>query len=88
MKLQLTKGMFGDVIGQIGDETDNVKTILEHIFNWKSDENNRRHYKVETYDRLLFDDKNNQIAIDFGDYATFMLITDVSDEKKEQFINV
>ena len=88
MKLFLTNGMFGDHLKQIGDDTDDVKRILEHIFAWKHNDDNCREYKVESYDRLIFDDKNNRIAIDFGDYMTFMLIEDVSLDERTQFMNV
>lgn len=83
MKLHLTRGMFGDKIVEIGTETENVKTVLEHIFAWKNDDVNKRQYKIESYDRLVFG--NSQIAIDFGDYATFFLVDDVSEEQKRQF---
>lgn len=83
MKLHLTRGMFGDKIAEIGTETENVKTVLEYIFAWKNDDVNKRQYKIEKYDRLVFG--NSQIAIDFGDYATFFLVDDVSEEQKRQF---
>lgn len=83
MKLYLTNHMFGDRIKQIGDETENVKTILEHVYCWKNDEENRKNFKIEPYDRLIF--KDTEIAIDFGDYCTFMLITDVDEAAKDQF---
>ena len=54
MKLYLTKGMFGDRLEQIGDETKNVKTILEYIFGWKNNDEHRHQYKIENFDRFVF----------------------------------
>lgn len=54
MKLYLTKGMFGDKLETIGTETENVKNIIEHIFGWKNDDANKKKYKIESYDRLIF----------------------------------
>lgn len=81
MKLYLTNGMFAGeaLIEEIGTETSDVKKVLEHIFGWKNDEENRRKYKIEPYDRFIFDEKNHQIAIDFGDYRSFMLVIDVTE---------
>lgn len=83
MKLYLTNHMFGDRIKQIGDETENVKTILEYVYCWKNDEENKKNFKIEPYGRLIFED--TEIVIDFGDYCTFMLITDVDETAKDQF---
>lgn len=86
MKLYLTKGMFGDRLEQIGDETKNVKTILEYIFGWKNNDEHRHQYKIENFDRFVFG--KNEIAIDFGDYKTFMLIDGINEELKCQFQNL
>lgn len=88
MKLFLTKGMFGEHIKQIGNDSENVKTILEHIFAWKNNDENQKLYKVEKYDRLIFNDTDGKIAIDFGDYMTFMLIEGISADKMKQFTNI
>ena len=90
MKLYLTEGMFaGDMlIKEIGSETSETKKILEHIFNWKNDEENRKRFKIESYDRFVFDNKSHQIAVDFGDYRNFMLITDVDETQMKQFTNI
>lgn len=88
MKLFLTRGMFGEHLQQIGDETSNVKKILEHLFAWKHNDDIQRQYKIEPYDRFIFDDKSNRIAIDFGDYMTFMEVESVDEVQKSQFIGI
>ena len=86
MKLYLTKGMFGDKLETIGAETENAKNIIEHIFGWKNDDANKKKYKIESYDRLIFG--KNKIAIDFGDYMYFLLVDGVSDDQKTQFTEI
>lgn len=73
MELWLTKGLFGEKTEKLA-ETECAKTVLERIFAWKHDDGNRKAYKMENYDRMLFDPKRNETAVDFGDYSTFMLI--------------
>ena len=73
MEMWLTKGMFGEKVELVAEETDSVKTVMERLFMWKSDETNRRRYKIERYDRMLFGEEG--VAVDFGDYSWFMLIT-------------
>ena len=86
MKLYLTKGMFGDKLETIGAETENVKNIIKHIFGWKNDDANKKKYKIESYDRLIFG--KNKIAIDFGDYMYFLLVDDMSDDQKAKFTEI
>ena len=73
MEMWLTKGMFGDKEKLIVENTENPKKVLEKLYMWKNDENNRKRYKIERYDRFVFGE--NGTAIDFGDYAWFMLVT-------------
>jgi len=74
MEMWLTKGMFGKKAELVAGETDNVKSVMEKLFMWKNDEANRTRYKVEPYDRLVFGGEKG-VAVDFGDYSWFMLIT-------------
>lgn len=69
----LTKGMFGDKKLLVSENTDNSKRILEKLYMWKNDEANTKRYRIEPYDRMVFGE--NGVAIDFGDYAWFMLVT-------------
>lgn len=78
--------MLGDHLKQIGDETDNVKKILEYMTFWKGNLENQKKYKIEPYDRIIFHEKS--LIVDFGDYSTFFEITDVNDDLKEQFKNI
>lgn len=86
MKLYLTKGMLGDRIKQIGDETDKVKRILEYLTFWKQDEGNRKKFKIESYDRFIFHEKS--LVIDFGDYSNFLEVSDMTEDLKKQFMGV
>lgn len=64
--------MFGEKTELVAEETESVKTVMEKLFMWKSDEDNRRRYRIERYDRMVFGEEG--VAVDFGDYAWFMLI--------------
>jgi len=75
MRMFMTDGMFGRCLEQIGPETDDPKKILAELQEWKSSEMNKRFYKIEPYDRFTFKDSHHEMAIDFGDYSTFMLVT-------------
>lgn len=70
----LTKGMFGEKTELVVEKTDSVKSVMEGLFMWKSDDANRARYKIERYDRLVFGGEKG-VAVDFGDYSWFMLIT-------------
>lgn len=83
MRLYLTKGMFGERLEQIGDETQEVKKIIEHIYNWKNNDDHKRQYKIESFDSLTFG--KGEIAVDFGDYKTFMLIDGIDESLESQF---
>lgn len=73
MEMWLTRGMFGEKAELVAEETGDSKRVLERLFMWKNDEDNRKRYKIEPYDRIVFGE--NGIAVDFGDYTWFMLIT-------------
>ena len=73
MEMWLTKGMFGDRDTLIAEDTADSKKIIEKLFMWKNDGRNRRRYKIEQYDRMIFGKEG--VAIDFGDYTWFMLVT-------------
>ena len=51
-----------------------------------NDDANKKKYKIESYDRLIF--WKNEIAIDFGDYMYFLLVDGMSDKQKAQFTEI
>lgn len=71
MIIELTKGMLGDVVEQIGQAA-TVEDANAIVQAWK--DNNKDKYRVEPYFRILFYDDERAIAIDFGDYAYFIAI--------------
>lgn len=90
MKLLLTKGMFNvdNDVEIIADDMQTEKAVLEHIYCWKNNLDNQQKYHICEYDRYIFDNKNNMIAIDFGDYANFLLIDDIQLGDTTKFLNI
>ena len=80
MTLTITKGMDGKRISTIGkyavnDMEDNeIDKMFADFHEWKKNMSESKKYRVSSYDRQLFDDKNRKIIIDFGDYSYFGLI--------------
>ena len=72
MEMWLTKGMFGDKEKLIAEDTEDPKKVFKALFAWKNDAANKKRYKIEQYDRFVFGEGG--VAIDFGDYARFMLV--------------
>lgn len=79
MEVWLTKGLFGEKTEKIADVEDG-EGALAALRGWKDGEAAKSRYKVEKYDRFLFGEDG--VAVDFGDYATFVLF--VGEGVKEQ----
>ena len=79
VEVWLTKGLFGEKTEKIADAADGKEAIAA-LRGWKNSEASRDVYKVEKYDRFLFGEDG--VAVDFGDYATFVLF--VGEGVKEQ----
>lgn len=81
MKIELTKGMLGDVVETIGvaSSLDEARVICRE---WK--DKNKDKYKVEPYYRTIYHDDVHTLVIDFGDYSYFFAIKfDSSDDWKK-----
>lgn len=74
MKLALTDGMDGTAVVSVLKESDDTDEILKFIDIWKLDSENKRKYKIESYNRMIFADDEKIVFIDFGDYMTFFAI--------------
>lgn len=82
--------MFGKHVLQVGQETDDVKTMLEHIMFWKDAQKCHKSFKIEPYDRYIDggDVHKGCVAVDFGDYASFIEITGMTDKQKAVIFGV
>ena len=64
----------------------NYKTasqVLNAIAEWKKQDHNKELYRIEPYDRFTFYD--DSIVIDFGDYYTFIEVTDMTKDEMKEF---
>ena len=85
MNLYLTNGFHGErtieLLQNICYKTPNQ--ILNAIAEWKKSKHNKDLYRIEPYDRFTFYD--DSIVVDFGDYYTFIEITDISEDEMNEF---
>ena len=56
---------------------------MNAIAEWKKTKHNKDLYRIEPYDRYTFYD--DSIVIDFGDYYTFIEITDMTEDEMKEF---
>ena len=73
MEVWLTRGMFGEKSEKLAGDAKTGAEALAAIHEWKNREAGKGAYKVERYDRFLFGEEG--VAVDFGDYSSFFLIT-------------
>ena len=57
--------------------------VLNAIAEWKKQDHNKELYRIEQYDRFIFYD--NCIVVDFGDYYTFIEVTDMTEDEMKEF---
>lgn len=85
MNLYLTNGFHGErsieLLQNIKYKT--ARQILNAIAEWKKSKHNQALYKIEDYDRFTFYD--DSIVIDFGDYYTFIEVTDMTEDDMKEF---
>lgn len=85
MNLYLTDGFHGDrsieLLQNMKYKT--ASQILNAIVEWKKQDHNKRLYRIEPYDRFTFYD--DSIVVDFGDYYTFIEVTDMSEDEMKEF---
>ena len=85
MNLYLTNGFHGErsieLLQNIKYKT--ASQVLNAIAEWKKSKHNKALYRIEPYDRYTFYD--DSIVIDFGDYYTFIEITDMTEDEMKEF---
>ena len=57
--------------------------VLNAIIEWKKQDHNKELYRIEPYDRFIFYD--DCIVVDFGDYYTFIKVTDMTEDEMKEF---
>ena len=60
--------------------------VLNVIAEWKKQDHNKELYRIEPYDRFIFYD--DCIVVDFGDYYTFIKVTDMTEDEMKEFKEV
>lgn len=86
MKIELTDGMAGKVIKVLGT-VETATEAMAAIESWKVLSSTRKSYKVEPYNRFIFDKEHDVVIIDFGDYSTFIQVSDENGNAMEHFHN-
>ena len=85
MNLYLTNGFHGErsieLLQNIKYKT--AKQVLNAIAEWKKQDHNKELYRIESYDRFIFYD--DSIVVDFGDYYTFIEVTDMTEDEMKEF---
>ena len=80
MTFTITKGMAGKRVETLGkylannDEDNEIDKMFADFYEWKRNVSKIKKYRVSSYDRQIFNDKEHKIIIDFGDYSYFGLI--------------
>lgn len=75
MTFTITKGMAGKRVETLGKYSDKeVDKMFADFYKWKQSIASKKKYRIASYDRQLFNDKERKIVIDFGDYSYFGLI--------------
>lgn len=57
--------------------------VLNAIAEWQKQDHNKELYRIEPYDRFIFYD--DCIVVDFGDYYTFIKVTDMTEDEMKEF---
>lgn len=76
MKISITKGMDGRSIKVIDAKCNSIEDAMDKINAWKDAEkhNSKSKFRICHYDRVLFNNKDYRLVIDFGDYSHFILV--------------
>ena len=75
MTLTITKGMNGRRVETIGKYTDKqIDKMNADFAKWKKSKKTQDKYRIQWYDRILINDNEKKLIIDFGDYSYFGLI--------------
>lgn len=71
MKISTTRHIDGEKLEVLAEDVKSKKEAWEIIWKFKDDKLGK--LKVESYDRIL-KISDEKLAIDFGDYSTFILV--------------
>ena len=88
MTLTITKGMDGKRISTIGkyavnDMEDNeIDKMFADFHEWKKNMSESKKYRVSSYDRQLFDDKNRKIIIDIQKLINIIKTEQTQNQRK------
>ena len=85
MNLYLTNGFHGErsieLLQNMKYKT--ASQVLNTIAEWKKQDHNKELYRIEPYDRFIFYD--DCIVVDFGDYYTFIEVSDMLEDEMKEF---
>lgn len=85
MNLYLTNGFHGErsieLLQNMKYKT--ASQVLNAIAEWKKQDHNKELYRIEPYDRFIFYD--DCIVVDFGDYYTFIEVSDMLEDEMKEF---
>ena len=85
MNLYLTNGFHGERSVELlqNMKYKTASQVLNAIAEWKKQDHNKELYRIESYDRFIFYD--DSIVVDFGDYYTFIEVTDMTEDEMKEF---
>lgn len=85
MNLYLTNGFHGERSVELlqNMKYKTASQVLNTIAEWKKQDHNKELYRIESYDRFIFYD--DCIVVDFGDYYTFIEVTDMTEDEMKEF---
>ena len=85
MNLYLTNGFHGERSVELlqNMKYKTASQVLNAIAEWKKQDYNKELYRIESYDRFIFYD--DSIVVDFGDYYTFIEVTDMTEDEMKEF---
>ena len=85
MNLYLTNGFHGERSIELFQNMKykTASQVLNAIAEWKKQDHNKELYRIESYDRFIFYD--DSIVVDFGDYYTFIEVTDMTEDEMKEF---
>ena len=85
MNLYLTNGFHGERSVELlqNMKYKTASQVLNTIAEWKKQDHNKELYRIEPYVRFIFYD--DSIVVDFGDYYTFIEVTDMTEDEMKEF---
>lgn len=81
MRISTTRGIDGDKLEVLAEGVKSTSDAWKIIYDFKDKSLGKM--KVEVYDRILKLDDNSRLAVDFGNYSTFILVEAENDTSAE-----